>query len=451
MTLDPVGADVATTAVVVVLLFAFMYAIAGTRLGRLLGIRPDYPFLYNPTGIRAISVVIAYPALLVAVWGLVYGLIAPHTQTTALPVQAGYAAAGGVLVLTAARFARFVTYLVGGRTAVEGALRPDEIVPVDEVGDDVDLAAALAAARRGEWQPAAALLRASRDADVRMDRLRTLAALSVHDGQWVEEWFAASPQDALATAVRAELAMQRAWAARGAASADQTSGAQFEAFATGLAQAERLAERAVELAPEDPTPWATLVELARGQGVSQEEFQRRMEGLFERAPHHVHGSHAVLQTLCAKWMGNDEAMFDCARTLAAEAPVGSATCLLPLMAHVERYLELAEGRGGVTAAARHTESGATRTEMRAAVQRWLDGPDGGPQPGGRQFGHNLAALAFWLAEDADAARPHLEVIGRSLTELPWAYAGEPGEILGVVRRWAGLPVVAPRAAALEQL
>ena len=45
MTLDPVGANVATNAVVVVLLFAFMYAIAGSPLGRLIGIRPDYPFL----------------------------------------------------------------------------------------------------------------------------------------------------------------------------------------------------------------------------------------------------------------------------------------------------------------------------------------------------------------------------------------------------------------------
>ena len=265
--------------------------------------------------------------------------------------------------------------------------------------------------------------------------------------QWLEEWLAAEPQAPLVTAVRAELAMQRAWAARGARRAGYTSEEQFRAFATAPGQAERLAVAATEQAPEDPTPWATLVEMARGQGVSQAEFERRMQGLFERAPHHVQGSFAVLQTLCPKWMGSPEVMSDVARTLAAEAPAGSATCLLPLMAHVEHFTHLADRPGGMTAATRQIESGPTRTGMRVAAQRWLAGPDGGPMPGSRLFGHNLAAFAFWLAEDPDAARPHLEAIGRSVTQLPWAYDGEPGELLGIVRKWAGLLVLAPTAGA----
>ncbi|TFV70564.1 hypothetical protein E4P39_19975 [Blastococcus sp. CT_GayMR19] len=444
MTLDPTGANVATSAVIVVLLFAFMFVIAGSRLGYLFGIRADAPFLFNPTGVRAISLVVAYPAVLVGVWGLTYGLIAPHVETAALPTQVGYAAAGGVLVLTGARFARFLTFQMGGRTAVEGELSPDEIVPVDEIGDDVDLAAALEATRRGEWQPAAALLAATGDPEVRADRLRLLAEQSLHDSQWVEEWFAATPNDPTATVIRAELALHRAWAARGAAYAAQTSQDQIQAFFTGLAQAQRLAEKAVELDPADPMPWVTLVEMARGQQVEQEEFERRMEGLFERAPSHVHGAHAVLQTVCAKWMGNTDTMFEFARGLAAEAPEGSATCLLPVMAHVEHYLQLSDGIGGPAKGSRHMESGATRTELRACVQRWMAGPDGGPRPGGRLFGHNLAAYAFWLAEDADSARPHLEAIGRSVTEMPWSYSDDQaGAVLGVARRWAGLPVVAP--------
>src|SRR3954452_19567771 len=43
-----------------------------------------------------------------------------------------------------------------------------------------------------------------------------------------------------------------------------------------------------------------------------------------------------------------------------------------------------------------------------------------PQPGGRLFGHDLTAYAFWSADDADAARLHLEAIGRSVTALPRA-------------------------------
>lgn len=450
MTLDPTGANVAMTASIVVLLFAFMYAIAGNVIGRLFGIRTDAPFLFNPTGVRAISLVVAYPAALVAVWGLVYGAIAPLAQTTALPVQAGFAAAGGVLALTGVRFARFVTVQVGGRTAVEGELSPGEIIPVDPIGDDVDLADALAAARRGEWQQSAALLGATGDVDVRYDRLWILAQESIHDSQWVEEWFAARPADPIVHTVRAELAMQRAWAARGAAYAEHTSEQQLRAFFTGLDQADRLAARAIELAPNDPSPWATLVQMARGQQVSQEEFERRVQELFARAPHHVQGSFAVLQTLCAKWMGSTEAMFGVARELAAEAPDGSAVCLLPVMAHVEQHLALEGDRGGPPAAARHMTSGATRTELRACVARWTAGPDGTPLPGARTFGHNLAAYAFWLADDPDGARPHLEAVGRALNEFPWLYSGEPGEVLGVARRWAGLPVVAPAPSAYTQ-
>lgn len=87
-------------------------------------------------------------------------------------------------------------------------------------------------------------------------------------------------------------------------------------------------------------------------------------------------------------------------------------------------------------------AGATRTELRECVRRWLGGHEG-PQPGGRLMAHNIAAYAFWLADSPDDARPHLEEIGRSVTEFPWVYTGEPGEVLGVARRWAGLPVVAP--------
>src|SRR3954447_26530085 len=60
-----------------------------------------------------------------------------------------------------------------------------------------------------------------------------------------------------------------------------------------------------------------------------------------------------------------------------------------------------------------------------------------PQPGGRLIRHDLAAYALSPADDADAARPPLQAIGRSVTALLWGCSGEPGEILGVARRWAG--------------
>ena len=431
MGLDGSGGDVVMGAGIVAGAALVVY-VAGRHRDSVLGL--------PPVAARLLALVVGYLAALVLVGGLVHARMEDHGAGSPLLIAVGAAAfwAAG----TGRRVGRHAGRLMGWRTTVTGVLEPEEIVPVDEIGDDVDLAAASAAARSGDWRPAAALLRATRDADVRMDRIDVLVARSLDDPRWVHDWFTVSPEDPLVAAVRAVLAMQQAWAARGHAQAEYTSTEQFESFAAGLERAEQLAERAAELAPDDPTPWATLVEIARGQGVTQEEFERRVDELFARAPHHVDGSFAVLQALCAKWRGSDEIMFECARGLASGAPAGSATCLLPVMAHVERHTQLQDGAGGPAAAARHMESAATRAEMHDAVACWLAGPDGGPRPGGRLFGHNLAAYAFWLADDRDAARPHLEAIGRSVTRVPWSYYHEPGEALGVVRKWAGLPVVA---------
>jgi hypothetical protein len=38
-------------------------------------------------------------------------------------------------------------------------------------------------------------------------------------------------------------------------------------------------------------------------------------------------------------------------------------------------------------------------------------------------------------------------LGRPVSELPWASSGEPGEVLAVVRRSAGLPALAAHHAA----
>jgi hypothetical protein len=304
VTLDPVGANVASFAGAAVLVGAILFVVGGSRLGHLLGFRPDAPLLFNPVGARVLGLLIGYPGLLVAVWALAYGLIAPHTETTALPVQGGLAASAGVLVLTGARFARFLTFQVGGRTAVEGELSKDEIVPVDEIGDDVDLAAAVQAARRGEWRPAAALLAATGDADVRADRIRVLTQQSILDSQWIEEWFAAAPDDALVTTVRAELAVQRAWAARGAMDAAHTPDEAIQAFVTGLNQAERLAERAIELAPPTRCPGRRW---SRSPAVSR--CRRR--------------SSSVVSTGC--WSGLRTTCTDRRSRCSTSAPSGSAT------------------------------------------------------------------------------------------------------------------------------
>lgn len=149
MTLDPAGADVAVGACIVIAIAAVVHLVGGGRLGVLLGIRPGAPLLLNPTGARLQGLLLGYLAALVALGAFVYSAVRPHTDTTALPVQVGFATTAVVAALTIARVSRRALFLLGGRTALVEDVDPRDVVPVDEIGDDVDLRAVLDAARAG--------------------------------------------------------------------------------------------------------------------------------------------------------------------------------------------------------------------------------------------------------------------------------------------------------------
>lgn len=158
------------------------------------------------------------------------------------------------------------------------------------------------AAARGDWKPAAALLADSYGQwDFRACAVANLARVAADDDGFLVAWRKASPDDAHAAVVDAAALTALAWQLRGA-SADWVAG-----FRRVLGQAETAAHRATSALPDDPTPWSTLVTIARAS--DQVRFAEVWQGVTKRAPLHRRAHQSALQYWSAKWAGSHEQMF----------------------------------------------------------------------------------------------------------------------------------------------
>jgi hypothetical protein len=149
MTPDLTGTDITLGAALVAVAGGVLYVAGCSRFGSLLGIRPEAPRLLPPVAAKLVGLLVGYLAVLVAVGGLVHARMDAHGigHPTLISIGAATFWAAG----TVTRVCRHVGRLIGWRTAVTGILATDEVLPVDEIGDDVDLAAAVDATRNGDW------------------------------------------------------------------------------------------------------------------------------------------------------------------------------------------------------------------------------------------------------------------------------------------------------------
>lgn len=277
-------------------------------------------------------------------------------------------------------------------------------------GDRELRAAADALVKRGDWGPARDLLRAS-DGDwaAKDHRVQYLSDRAV--GRTVlREWAEAEPEsgDPLAVLSRAEVA--RAWAVRSARPARYVRKSAWPTFYEILGRADELAALAGDLAPNDPTPRATAVRIARGLQVSRHEFDARWDALVARDPLHWTGHRQALQYLCAKWSGSHKKMFEFARNAAERAPAGHPLVVLPLLANLE--MRLADGNVGL---------GSARLGMDLAQvqERWIDA---GPAPHPRIV-DDRSLVAFYLSrlERRSEAGAQFRAMGRFASTSGWQY------------------------------
>jgi hypothetical protein len=309
--------------------------------------------------------------------------------------------------------------------ATKHGLVPDDQVSADEVLD-AGLANAIAAAVNGHWQPVAALFAdVGRNWDLRAHYARRVARATTKDDGWLHEWRTATSRAADAAdaaVVYAEWLVAVAWEVRTAKRAAQVSSDQFATFHRILGDAQDAALYASSLAPDDPTPWVTLLTICRGLEHDAAHFESALSQLTTRAPDHRKGHEEALQYVCKKWFGSHEQMFDFAWKAAATAPSLRA---LPLIGAVEYWLE-------------EDTSMFKTAEMQAAadavLRDWLDGA-GAASPTAITD-RSLVATAYTFGGRGVAAVKQFRILGSRGDSWIWQYFGDPPKKFLQVRNLA---------------
>ena len=341
------------------------------------------------------------------------------------------------MLLFTPRFA--IRYITGG----EIPEMPDfdaELAVTDPV-----LRAVRVQARAGNWRAAQkAVEDAGNDWEVRRARLRTLADVAEDDDFWLRAWRAAEPADPAAALIEAMAVQGRAGAARGGASAAETSDEQFAAFHRLSESAAEIAEEAIMLAdPADPVPWEVRLGsmFAGGRG----PFDRVFGEGRRRDPHnfHLHWRAATLRS--AKWYGSHEQMFTIARDVAMAAPPGHRSVLLPLDAHFEYALrEFAWGtfrRKQLTQTRKYFQRPDVRQEIEQCIRKFQAGPHGDAP---LDTVHNWLAVYFSLTQQRARAKAVFDELGEHVSAVvQWNWFWGDSE-LGYFMNWwwaNGLPRV----------
>ncbi|PPS76904.1 hypothetical protein [Streptomyces sp. MH60] len=261
---------------------------------------------------------------------------------------------------------------------------------------DDRLAPALVAAARGEHGPAAGLLAGTRENaewDHR-DRYATrLAAFARSRSGWLDTWRATAPDDPDALLVAARLTVHRHW----------DSPARAELLRQVIPAVVAAAESA---GPDDPVPWRTTLDAARGARAGHSEFERLWEQAVRRCPHH-YGSHvAALEYLAAASPDAHGECLDFAETAAQDAPADALVRALPLHAALTCPTPTA-----VRGHRRRLDAAADRAIALSAAHPAAD-------PWAAELRNLLVQVLVRLERHPDAAE-QLRLTGPYVTSFPW--------------------------------
>jgi hypothetical protein len=298
--------------------------------------------------------------------------------------------------------------------------------------DDRQLASACVDVRAGRYMSAYEALKETRaDFGLRAHRSLVLASEAA-DSDLTERWLAEDPS------MEAALLWARVAVLRALRAAD---GGDRRVVALGRI-ALAACDRAIELAPADPTPLVvrlTLARLYRPNDPAPRGLLTAPPGpwlLFTRIvrldPWHREAHHRLLAFFFARYGGSANAAWDVAAFLGQRAPADSALRLLPLVALVEDH------KPASLLADRTWEQPHWRAAALAVYQHWF------PQVTENRFTPVLdlayLAHALFMAKRELEARAVFTAMGPYASRMPWSVFGDPEEQLTRARQLCGLPV-----------
>jgi hypothetical protein len=314
--------------------------------------------------------------------------------------------------------------------------------PVDELMGDADARRFSADLAAGHWQDFHSFLERTRDWD---DRAFYVRRLSEIDGRpdWLDDWLSATPDSAVAHLFNGTHMTRWAWQERGSGYATNVKEDSWAAFHRRLLLAERALLRATELDPEDPTPYAMLLQSAMGLSLGGTELRQRFDEVVRRRRWHRNAHSTMIQGLAAKWLGSHAEMFEFARSVTRDAPDGSGVHVVVCEAHLELWLNLPrEGDNG-----RQLQ---TEYFSRPEVQREVSDAAGRSVLSVHHTATkwtpadlNIVAMCFWLMKDYTRQLHLMDRIGTSIQKIPWAYQGNPAAAYARARTIARERVTTP--------
>lgn len=331
-------------------------------------------------------------------------------------------------------------YWYYARTLLGGDFGP--MPRYDKTFGDPDATAIRRALDRGLWQEVDAFLSRLTDHNDRFFYL-SQAADSSGRPDWLDQWVSAKP--GLGLLVRGVHGVDWAWEARGGDWVPMN----FGEFQRRLALARSDLERAAQLLPADPAPWASLIDIQRGQQRPLEEGFECFKQARKRCDDHWGAHSSMLQNLCSKWGGSEAMVWNFVEKSTAKALHGSPIhALVPLAMYEDAMARLRHDPKMVDEDYYGTDN--MRWRLHMAAVHWQRSP-AFKRPRNEAALRNLYAWNFYVARMYSDAHDEFKAIGPYMGLFPWG--GESAASLReflLVRRiskvrstWTRMPDGAP--------
>ena len=236
----------------------------------------------------------------------------------------------------------------------------------------------------------------------------------------IEQWPQTDPASPLAYLARGAQRISSAWEARGRGRSTTVGEDAWEIFFSRLRDAESDLRRSLELG-DDGVAWSQLLISGRGLQLTTDELRARYARATERSPGLTNAAEQLLQSLCAKWHGSNEEMFEFARDTCATAPPNDPRHRLIAIAHFERWLEFRDDAVGQV---RYKSSREAQEELVGAAQRSVLTPQFGTTPQ-HVLTVNWFAWALCHFGRPEMAPTLFQRIGGRPTPMPWDYFNNP--------------------------
>ncbi len=247
--------------------------------------------------------------------------------------------------------------------------------------------------------------------------------------QILQAWMRTDPLAALPRLLHGRFYIDFAWEARGYSADFSVPEVTKNLFQERLQVAEQDLLQAIQLDPEDPTPYAYLLMVARGLRRGRAAGQTYFQAATQRDPENFYAHMQMLSLLSEQWGGNFEEMFAFARQVVAQAKPKSMLPAIVISAHIERWIGFTlcaeDPYDGYTKAEKEAKAYVANAEVQSECREMylrLKEAEVSHSPLALIPAKNLAAFWFYLTKEKDLLRPLIQELGPSrITRLPWEY------------------------------